>query len=840
MNQEQEAKFNRCLILCQSEQAEQRFAGLFLIPALLPNAPELLSSPSCALYAEQLFDAISHDKFLPSLLLTEHRQLALHMYSMFVAHEMIVAKSTFTFALPYLCELFEERRSRLTWEEVGILVHILRRVLQSSSTIAQESLLRCFVYGTTTHNHALSGLWLFFHHHAAELQSLFQQPPSQLHQSLDSLLDFICFLFNYPHPKFRPLIHERLRMAFTLAETSSAVLHTLTLLCELFYSSLPSSPSVATSTREVYWALKVRLLYTLLALFAGLEDVQFKVLPSVICDHMRSGLCAFLSNAHLDLEQRDACFGVCHAFVVALGWQWTVTSPTTETQSLSNRYQFTELLLRLVNVELEVLFASQLRKVQCLSSSGPTENTSNRQAAAESLPPSLRAESDPHRVKYRLSVCSDLLEHAVIFLSHAADAFDEESPTTCDVAQSSSLAVEQYRQIPPQTLQRLYTIVHDTIALVLRFLQELRDNKTSTSDPDVIDAVVRMISVWLAEESEVMREQILDILPFILARALQQSESVELSTVSRDTPPLLITLLLPGVHRLVTAGSVDGISLDSNALRVIDILLCESDAVGVTFPLLLRCLRIFTLSALSTATTGASSDTLLSNSASTFSSDIYQTLPFQLLLQLLTLLVAHLSRLPAHKRDSVISLLLQHLHLFDFHFQRCSGDTTKYNAEEVYVSIRMVYVMSVVLSHAEPAIVREVFQTKTETSDLGTPNIVTSSSNATRTLQSLCTRMVLYLSRVPSFVHSPDWDAVCPLWTRAILGTVPAHIYVRVMHSGAHMRSFFRICTQRLLGRVLKCRSCRLPFSTENLHALFDHFCRHLKRVVLVNVLHNL
>lgn len=77
MNQEQESKFNRCLILCQDEQAERRFAGLFLIPTLLPNAPELLSSPSCLSYTKQLFDAVSHDKFLPSLLLTEHRTFSL-------------------------------------------------------------------------------------------------------------------------------------------------------------------------------------------------------------------------------------------------------------------------------------------------------------------------------------------------------------------------------------------------------------------------------------------------------------------------------------------------------------------------------------------------------------------------------------------------------------------------------------------------------------------------------------------------------------------------------------------------------------------------------------------
>jgi hypothetical protein len=192
------------------------------------------------------------------------------MYRIFVSHDSLLTHPSFTFALPYFCELFEEKNTKLTWEEVEVLVHILRSVLQKSDISLHESLLRCFVYGTPTHTNALTGLWLFLQHHATELQTLFQQSPSQLHQSFDSLLDLVCLLFNHPHPKFRPLIHERFRMAFTSRDSSVAVVHSLTLLCELFHRPLPPS-DVPPSTQQVYWVLKVRLLYTLLALFTALE-----------------------------------------------------------------------------------------------------------------------------------------------------------------------------------------------------------------------------------------------------------------------------------------------------------------------------------------------------------------------------------------------------------------------------------------------------------------------------------------------------------------------------------------------------------------------------------------
>jgi hypothetical protein len=132
-------------------------------------------------------------------------------------------------------------------------------------------------------------------------------------------------------------------------------------------------------------------------------------------------------------------------------------------------------------------------------------------------------------MKFRLFVCCDLLEHAVLFLSSSfvccifnvcvcvciyiyicmclaaylnellamfstfisfidvAEAFDNDNDTqhenenknqnkmnsTDTTMLFSPQSREFYRQIPPETLQRLYTVVHDTIALVLRFLHEL-------------------------------------------------------------------------------------------------------------------------------------------------------------------------------------------------------------------------------------------------------------------------------------------------------------------------------------------------------------------------------
>lgn len=132
------------------------------------------------------------------------------------------------------------------------------------------------------------------------------------------------------------------------------------------------------------------------------------------------------------MEQRDACLGLCRAFVAALGWEWTII-PTSQTQSLSDRYRFTELLLRLVNIEFEVLFAFYLRKKPSSSSSSSreeisfssatppppttTSSTTSSSSSSESLLSSLRIEGDSNRMKFRLSTCSDLLEHAVLFLS---------------------------------------------------------------------------------------------------------------------------------------------------------------------------------------------------------------------------------------------------------------------------------------------------------------------------------------------------------------------------------------------------------------------------------------
>lgn len=185
----------------------------------------------------------------------------------------------------------------------------------------------------------------------------------------------------------------------------------------------------------------------------------------------------------------------------------------------------------------------------------------------------------------------------------------------------------------------------------------------------MIDAVIRLLSVWLAEESEIMREEVLHILPFLFTHVMRQSEPIDVSSIEHsETSPSssLLMLLLPGVLRLTASTTEEcspSSSSDPNRLRVVDVLLRETDALSVTFPLLLRGLRMLTTAA-STSSTSLVSKEIDSE---------HQMFSLQLLLRLSVLLIQHLSRLTTDKCNAIIALLLQHLHLFDFHFQRCAG-----------------------------------------------------------------------------------------------------------------------------------------------------------------------
>ncbi|KAL6068180.1 Neurochondrin [Balamuthia mandrillaris] len=316
-------------------------------------------------------------------------------------------------------------------------------------------------------------------------------------------------------------------------------------------------------------------------------------------EDIRIGLNDILTSK-LGRAQRDMAFVLCAHMLHRFGQEWALGPPlhfvaskeeteekvkkreakgkdrtevfSTEaktTTSLEEKGRFVEVLVLLVCVEAQFLLETTVlhpdryrpspASLTLSPSTAPLSITSSSPTDSTHDPCSSSSSEENYNVDM-ISVCYDIVEQVIYYLSH--------SPMESTAQQKQTKKRYWSEELPSPVLSSIQRGLSDVFTVIVQYLRKCKDEQdeapvlsqpTKTKDSILLVATIRLLGVWLSEETSALRSEILEVLPFLLQQSFDRTRTNE-----EKEGDQMFSFLLPGLLHLTSEKDARGIFLGNN------------------------------------------------------------------------------------------------------------------------------------------------------------------------------------------------------------------------------------------------------------------------------------
>ncbi len=232
-------------------------------------------------------------------------------------------------------------------------------------------------------------------------------------------------------------------------------------------------------------------------------------------EDIREGLFQVLTS-RVGKQHRDNALILSSLVLRYFGQVWamgTLSSLVQKGEPEANPGKFIEVLIIRASIEIRILLNQHLHPETELSSQSIESSLSDTESSTLTLLAHQQFDPNVHR-EHMISVCCEILEHAITFLSGSNDE-----------DRSSNLTA--WSALPPNVLLNLRNTLNSTFEDILDYIKDVQEMQLENSI--VLIAVLRLLGTWLSEETEALQDKVRKILPYILRLEVCRYISLSLS-----------------------------------------------------------------------------------------------------------------------------------------------------------------------------------------------------------------------------------------------------------------------------------------------------------------------